>query len=421
MLAIEPKSVFFGEEINISNNNGTSELPQVTAQGNNVYVVWQDNTTGNYDVYFAYSPDNGKTFESIRNLSKNNGTSELPQVTAQGNNVYVVWQDNTTGNYDVYFAYSPDNGKTFESIRNLSKNNGTSELPQVTAQGNNVYVVWQDNTTGNYDVYFAYSPDNGKTFESIRNLSKNNGTSELPQVTAQGNNVYVVWQDNTTGNYDVYFAYSPDNGKTFESIRNLSKNNGTSELPQVTAQGNNVYVVWQDNTTGNYDVYFKSSTSNGTKFKSIRNLSKNNGTSELPQITSNKDIFLVVWKDNTNGIGDVFFKDGRKDVLTNNPEFGSLNRIHSFGGVSEPQIFAADDFFPSVWTSHSGNASVINFYPLNFFDNSNNSIQLTKLSSVEITNISIFSENTDAYCVWASKEYSNSEIFFKRISSNAFS
>src|SRR4029078_244602 len=365
-IAIEPKSVFFGEEINISNNNGTSELPQITSQGNNVYVVWQDNTTGNNDVYFAYSPDNGKTFESLRNLSKNNGTSELPQITSQGNNVYVVWQDNTTGNNDVYFAYSPDNGKTFESLRNLSKNNGTSELPQITSQGNNVYVVWQDNTTGNNDVYFAYSPDNGKTFESLRNLSKNNGTSELPQITSQGNNVYVVWQDNTTGNNDVYF---------------------------------------------------KSSSSNGTKFKSTRNLSKNNGTSEFPQLYASNDNFLVMWKNNSNGIDDVFFKEGRKDILTNNSEFDSLNRIHSFGEVSKPKILANANFLAGVWTSHSGNASVINFYPLKFFDDSDNSIQLTRLSA-EITNLSAFGSNANLYCVWAVKSYSNTDMFFKRISSN---
>jgi hypothetical protein len=227
-----------------------------------------------------------------------------------------------------------------------------------------------------------------------------------------------VWQDDSGGNYDVYFAYSSDNGKTFESIRNLSKNNGTSELPQVTAQGNNVYVVWQDDSGGNYDVYFKSSASNGSKFKSNRNLSKNNGTSELPQITSNKDNFIVIWKDNTNGMGGVFFKEGRKDVLTNNPEFDSLNRIQSFGRVSEPRIFAADNFFSSIWVSHSGNESVINFYPLNFFDSTNNSIQLTRLSSVEITNVRIFGDNTNAYCVWAGGEFSKPDIYFKRISSN---
>ena len=57
----------------------------------------------------------------------------------------------------------------------------------------------------------------------------------------------------------------------------------TSEFPQIALDGNNVYVVWQDNTPGNYDIFLQRSLSNGTKFGD-RNVSNNNGTSELPQI-----------------------------------------------------------------------------------------------------------------------------------------
>jgi hypothetical protein len=253
------------------------------------------------------------------------------------------------------------------------------------------------------------------------NISKNNGTSELPQVTAEGNNVYVVWQDNTSGNYDVYFAHSQDNGKNFESVKNLSKNNGTSELPQVTAEGNNVYVVWQDNTSGNYDVYFKSSSMNGTKFKSTRNLSKNNGTSEFPQIESHKDLFYVIWKDSTNGTDRMFFKEGVKDNSTSLTEFGSLIKVTSTGNILRPELSAGTNFFSSVWVSNLANASFIGFYPLNYFDDSNNAIQLTKLSSKDnILSVSIFGHNTEAYCAWENKNISNGDIFFKRISTSPF-
>jgi hypothetical protein len=253
------------------------------------------------------------------------------------------------------------------------------------------------------------------------NISKNNGTSELPQVTAEGNNVYVVWQDNATGNYDVYFAHSQDNGKNFESVKNLSKNNGTSELPQVTAEGNNVYVVWQDNATGNYDVYFKSSSMNGTKFKSTRNLSKNNGTSEFPQIESHKDLFYVIWKDSTNGTDRIFFKEGLKDNSTGLTEFGSLIKVNSKGNILRPELFAGTNFFSSVWVSNLANASFIGFYPLNYSDDSNNAIQLTKLSSKDsILSVSIFAHNTEVYCAWENKNISNGDIFFKRISTSPF-
>ena len=420
-LGIEPQSLYFGKEINISMSSGASELPQVTSEGNNVYVVWQDNTTGNYDIDFAHSVDNGANFGPVINLSKNSGASELPQVTSEGNNVYVVWQDNTTGNYDIDFAHSVDNGANFGPVINLSKNSGASELPQVTSEGNNVYVVWQDNTTGNYDIYFAHSVDNGANFGPVINLSKNSGASELPQVTSEGNNVYVVWQDNTTGNYDIYFAHSVDNGANFGPVINLSKNSGASELPQVTSEGNNVYVVWQDNTTGNYDIYFKSSSTNGTNFKSIRNLSKNSGASEFPQIEPDKNVFYVIWKDRTGGMDRIFFKEGQKDYSTNNTEFGSTKKISSNGNVSKPSISAGSSHISSMWISNFANSSVIGYYPLNFFVDSNNAIQITKLLPKDnIGSISIFAYKTDIYCVWESKEVAKSEIIFKRISTQYF-
>ena len=201
---------------------------------------------------------------------------------------------------------------------------------------------------------------------------------------------------------------------------NISKNNGTSELPQVTAEGNNVYVVWQDNTSGSYDIYFKSSSTNGTEFKSIRNLSKNNGTSEFPQIKSYKDVFYVTWKDSTNDTDRIVFREGRKDISTNTTEFGSVTKVSSNGSVLKPAISAGANFFSGVWTSNLANASVIGFYPLNFFD-SNTAIQLTKLSSKDnIASVSIFGYGTDVYCVWENKKISNGDIFFKRISTRFF-
>jgi hypothetical protein len=201
----------------------------------------------------------------------------------------------------------------------------------------------------------------------------------------------------------------------------LSKSNGTSELPQVTAEGNNVYVVWQDNSTGNYDINSKSSTTNGTNFKSTRNLSKSNGTSEFPQNESHRNVFYVIWKESTGGTDRIFFKEGRKDISTNTTEFGSMKKISSNGNVSNPRISAGMTHFSIAWISNLANASFIGFYPLNFFEDSNNAIQVTKLTSRgNIAGVSIFGYDADTYCVWESKQTSKSDIFFTKISTRFF-
>ena len=109
---IIPKSLYFGHNTNISQDNGTSEFPQIAASGKNVYVVWEDDINGNKEIYFTSSLDTGSTFGSITNLSENNGTSEFPQIAASGKNVYVVWEDDINGNKEIYFTSSLDTGST---------------------------------------------------------------------------------------------------------------------------------------------------------------------------------------------------------------------------------------------------------------------------------------------------------------------
>src|SRR5215211_6069824 len=153
---------FFGNLTNLSNNNiGFSSNPEIAAFGTNIYSVWRDNSSGNNDIYFSASADNGTSFNGIENLSNNSGQSDKPQIAAVGTNVYVVWRDNSSGNNDIYFKRSSDNGNSFSTTDNLSNNTGSSTDPQITATGNNVFIAWTDDTSGNGDMYFKASTDNG--------------------------------------------------------------------------------------------------------------------------------------------------------------------------------------------------------------------------------------------------------------------
>ena len=89
-------------------------------------MVWEDATTGNGDIYFKKSVDNGTSFGNIENLSNNTSFSDSFHMAISGSNVYVVWTDNATGNGDIYFKKSMDNGTSFSNIENLSNDNGIS-------------------------------------------------------------------------------------------------------------------------------------------------------------------------------------------------------------------------------------------------------------------------------------------------------
>jgi hypothetical protein len=96
-------------------------------------VVWDDNTPGNFDILYRRSINGGSTFPNvIKNLSSSGGDSEFPAIALSGNNVYVVWTNFTSGNFEILYRTSANNGDTFPAVlTNLSANAGASFNPAI--------------------------------------------------------------------------------------------------------------------------------------------------------------------------------------------------------------------------------------------------------------------------------------------------
>jgi len=316
------KGVSFSAGINLSTIGITAQAPQIATSGNNVYVVFKDGL----DIFFANSTDNGVTFDPDGPFNLSIGTTTpatLPQIVASGNNVYIVWRDGTNALDDIFFRASTDNGNTFDPpLTSAAKNLSLGPLgkfardPQIATSGNNVYVVWSDNQAGNNEIFFANSTNNGAIFDPDGpfNLSNDSGNSENPKIKASGNNVYVAWEEDPDAelpNDEIFFRASTDSSSTFASTINLSQNTGGSLVPQIAAFNNDVYVLWQDKTVdANGDISFKSSSDNGATFSDQSNLSSNTAISQAVQTVASVNGVNVVWQDNIDGDFDVLFRTG---------------------------------------------------------------------------------------------------------------
>jgi hypothetical protein len=306
--------------IDVSNDAGRE--PAIAVSGNNVYVVWRDISGGNNEILFRrINIVDGGTSDSSVNLSKDSSVSGEPAIVVSGNNVYVVWADNTEAlpadligdrrgtNADIVFRKSMDGGNTFGSTVRLSVNAGDSREPAIAVSGNNVYVVWSDNTPERTGVLFRKSIDSGSNFGSTVNLSNNAG-AVYPSLAVSGNNVYVVWNSNIEKS-QILFRKSIDSGSNFGSTVNLSNNAG-AVYPSLAVSGNNVYVVWQDGNEirEKNGISLRKSIDSGSNFGSTVNLSNNAGVADKPAIAVSGNNIYVVWtpyyvlfRSSTNGGG----------------------------------------------------------------------------------------------------------------------
>jgi hypothetical protein len=315
----------FGSTVNLSMDPHSSNSPQIAAAGNNVYVVWGDITEGTGSgidqtrLFFRASTNNGGSFGSVKVISP--GVEDIsPQIAAAGNNVYIAGDDGSEDRTEIFFIRSTNNGGSFSSPISINNNHEASILGKITADGNNVYIVWSDLSlfdTKSVEVFFRRSTDNGASFKDIVNLSNNAGYSIDPQMAVIGGNVYVVWRDTPgsagTAANDIFFKRSTNSGASFGTTKNISNNPGESSSPQISRSGTAVRIVWVDNTfgtPGQDDILFRASGDNGITFGTIRNLSNNAGSSDEPRIISSGDNMYVVWQDNTTGNSEILFLKG---------------------------------------------------------------------------------------------------------------
>ena len=352
------------ETNNLTQNDDDSVYPQISSSSDNIYIVWQESVgsygTTNYDIFFKKSNDNGDNFGSPINLSDNAGFSEHPQIASVGNLIYVVWVDDSSGEREIMFSKSSDSGKTFSNSIVISRNSMSPYHVELAAEGQNVYVVWNSfgMETSNI-ILLSKSNDAGKTFGELTEIGVGD-METYPKIAANADEYYITWDrsdnkateillikghkdfkmDNITQlgklNNDgidggesqvavdpdhvivswasnipvdkkyVYISSSMNKGNSFTNNIPLSSTN-SSNVENIFID-DNLYVVWQDNIDGNQEIFYTKSNANGTSIYKSINVSNNIGISECPSITVSTSGIHMIWEDDTTGNHDVLYK-----------------------------------------------------------------------------------------------------------------
>jgi TolB protein len=325
------------------NDDATKEVqykPSIGVDGQGtIYIAWRDGRrNGNADIFFARSTDGGKTFSRNVRLNDDRGAAYQGNPTLAVNSkgvVAVAWSDARNGKDDIYITISKNQGWTF------SANHRVNDDPETTAHSHPsvavdaagvVYVAWEDFRNDNSDIYLATSRDGGATFSPNRRVNDDSGSA--PQISPSlaigpSDQILVAWGDfrnsgvtlppphsatgeeqrwevSRTGNADIYFSRSLDNGGTFSA--NLRLNDDPAAAAQafpsltVNAQGV-VAVAWEDFRNGDPDIYLAKSGDGGATFGSNRRANDDPGHSEQyhPSLALDRTgTAYLIWTDSRN-------------------------------------------------------------------------------------------------------------------------
>jgi hypothetical protein len=154
-----------GAEVDLAPGSRTARFPRVAADGQDVWVVWQDERAGQVPrrphVHLRHSADGGRTWLPEQRLSTGGGRHERPSIALVGGEPVVAWQSNdpalSGGAFEVLVqAVGRDSapaavsrpGKTTSPGNPLDARSArfpASLFPAITATPDGgVAVVWQD-------------------------------------------------------------------------------------------------------------------------------------------------------------------------------------------------------------------------------------------------------------------------------------
>jgi hypothetical protein len=152
----------------------------------------------------------------------------------------------------------------------------------------------------------AWEPDMRLTNDP--GISWTSYTSARCLAAGLGGNLHAVWFDDRDGNYEIYTKRSTDNGTTWGADARLTSNTADQYHPAVAVSGTVVHVVWWDERNGlNSEIYYKRSTDAGVMWSEDARLTDDAAKSHYPSIATAGDTVHVVWWDERTG-WDIYYK-----------------------------------------------------------------------------------------------------------------
>jgi len=356
----------------------------------NIWAAWHAGPAGSRDIYLAKLTPGSSTFGAGTQITTDAADQCNPAVAlGTDDKLYVVWQDNRLGDWDVYGSTSTG-GTTWSAQQRITDSNDNQINPAIAVDRqspNRAHVVWQDDRAGNQDIYIATSSNSFVT-NTVTRITSNTADQTAPAVVVSSSNtVYVLWTDGRNSSSDIYGAA----GSSWTNVPVVTKAaDQSSPAVAVESTGSILHILWVDQTSGNSDIYYASS--NGlpgsplTGTNLIDDTSGAEQTSPAIAVTGSTGSSLKVfacWNDARNISGGA----GDTDIYLVQANAGSgTNVLISDAGANSNQTEPAtgtDQYgYPYiVWTDDRGANTEIYFAASTFMQSSALASQLITAAS----------------------------------------
>jgi hypothetical protein len=171
---------------------------------NDIYLLFRNNINNERNSYISKSTDGGQTFNLVADLDDydwnvNGCPATGPLGVVNGDSLLIVRRSGASGNDEIVYSNSNKLDLNYSYNRNIDPIAGKiQDYPDLTLNGDTIFIAWQDNRNNIPDCFFSYSTS------GIENLSLGNtftdslvfGAKLNPDLVFKNKNIHLVYNDN---------------------------------------------------------------------------------------------------------------------------------------------------------------------------------------------------------------------------------
>ena len=323
----------------------------LTVGAESIAAVWEDNRSGDPQVYVARKSSTQQGFPDAIQVSSGAEAYE-PSITAIASDRYVIVYEQD----GAVFARVLSDGGLAEPAR-LSR--AQAGHAAIAGHGEKLFASWRERDRGRWFVMSAtlgVSDDNRILVESSRPVEDAAVETPVlfPSISANDAGLCIAWEDRRAGHTRLLFSHSADDGETFGEPQSLNEfltgrneydqGNGVTRVSLASFNADEMLAAWMDKRRGGAGYGIFAALGDGESFGPNEKVHGEEGDTQPhynPATAGNANgDFVVAWDDFRRGDSDIWisvYSDDLEWDLDYSPAVASGS-----GEQSHPSI-ALDD------------------------------------------------------------------------------
>ncbi len=301
---------------------GNQQSPIIVSDGSGgAIITWYDYRSGNSDIYAQRVNASGLVQWTTNGAAICTVPSDqyTPTIVSDGSGgAIITWTDFRLGNADVYAQRVDASGDPLwfgEGVPICTETHQQQNLNIVSDGSHGAIITWMD-PRGSYPHIYAQRVDSSGVPRWTTNgiaIDTATGGQYSPIIVSDGSGgAIITWSDLRSGNSDIYAQRVDASGAPqwmTDGVPVCTEAHNQQDLTIVSDGSGGAIIAWEDQRSGNYDIYAQGVSASGTRLWTTDGVSicTASGDQTYPTLVSDgSGGAIITWQDHRGSTNDIY-------------------------------------------------------------------------------------------------------------------